>query len=147
MLLRAFKGFVDFRGDTEAELLAWLRQILARQLANVARHYNQAAMRDAHRERSMEEILYDSSVALARMLSKDGTSPSQAAQRRERGVIIADALAQLPEDHAEVIRLRNLEQLDWQETAVRMKRSPDAVRMLWGRAFKQLAPLLEDKKL
>ena len=81
------------------------------------------------------------------MLQQDATSPSQVAQRRERGVIIADALAQLPEDYAEVIRLRNLEQLDWEQTGERMGRTAGAVRQLWGRALQQLVPLLEGKRL
>ena len=92
-------------------------------------------------------MLYDSSVALGSVLRKDATSPSEVAQRRERGVIIADALAQLPDAYAEVVRLRNLEQLNWQETAVRMGRSAGAVRQLWGRAVQRLAPLLDGKWL
>lgn len=145
-LLRAFQGFAGFRGETEAELLAWLRQILARQITNLARHYQGTAKRELGREHSIEDVLYDSSVALGSMLRKDATSPSEVAQRRERGVIIADALAQLPDDYAEVVRLRNLEQLDWQETATRMGRSAGA-RQLWGRAVQRLVPLLEGKRL
>ena len=101
-LMRAFRGFSEFKGETEAEFLAWLRQILARQLTNLVRHYHQTAKRDVGRERSIEEVLYDSSVALGSMLQKDATSPSRVAQRRERSVVIADALAQLSNDHAEV---------------------------------------------
>lgn len=33
-MLRAFKNFSQFRGNTETELLAWLRRILARLLAD-----------------------------------------------------------------------------------------------------------------
>lgn len=146
-LLRAFQGFAEFRGETEAELLAWLRQILARQLTNLVRHYRQTDKRDIARERPMEEVLYDSSVALGRVLRADVTSPIHGAQQRERSVIIADALAQLPDDHAEVIRLRNLEQLGWEETGRRMDRSAGAVRQLWARAVQNLAPLLEGRRL
>jgi len=62
---------------------------------------------------------------------------------REAGVILAEAMAALSEDHREVITLRNLEQLDWGEVGRHMERSPDAVRMLWLRALKQLRPLVE----
>ena len=146
-LMRAFSGFSKFRGESEAELLAWLRQILARQITNAARHHLGTAKREAGRERSMENVLYDSSVALGRGIAADGPSPSGAAERHERCVVIADALAQLPDDYAEVIRLRNLEQLTWDETAARMGRSAGAVRQLWGRAVQKVVPLLENRRL
>src|SRR5262249_42221775 len=37
--LEAHRDFAQFRGATEAELTAWLRQVLARNLANLLRHY------------------------------------------------------------------------------------------------------------
>ena len=146
-LIAAFQGFADFRGGTEVELLAWLRQILARELLNIVRRYRTTAKRSIARERSIEEVLHDSSVALASLLQDGSSSPSKMAQQRERSVILADALAHLPADYEEVVRLRNLEQLNWEQTAERMGRSAGAVRQLWGRAIQRLAPLLEGKRL
>src|SRR5215510_1175110 len=37
--LAAHRDFARFRGTTEAELVAWLRQVLAFNLANLVRHY------------------------------------------------------------------------------------------------------------
>src|SRR3954470_22167833 len=37
--LEAHRDFPQFRGGTEPELAAWLRQILARNLANLVRRY------------------------------------------------------------------------------------------------------------
>ena len=68
---------------------------------------------------------------------------SQAAQRCESSVVLADALAELPAERREVIMLRNFKQLDWEEIAQKMERSPAAARMLWTRALAQLRPLLE----
>ena len=59
---------------------------------------------------------------------------------------LAEALANLSDDHREVIVLRNLEQLAWNEVARRMERSVDAARMLWTRALKQLRPFLESRE-
>src|SRR3954471_22545308 len=39
MFLEASRQFAEFRGTTEAELLAWLRRILAGQLAQTLRRY------------------------------------------------------------------------------------------------------------
>src|SRR5690349_12717811 len=38
--LEAHRNFGNFRGETEAELICWLRQILAATLANVVRRYH-----------------------------------------------------------------------------------------------------------
>src|SRR5690242_18493900 len=38
--LGAYRDFPQFRGGTERELLAWLRQILASLLAKLVRHYH-----------------------------------------------------------------------------------------------------------
>ena len=79
------------------------------------------------------------------ILATDGTSPSGSAQRRDLGVMLSDALAQLSEDHRDVIVLHHLEGLDWDQVARRMGRTAGAVRMLWTRALKQLRPLLEER--
>jgi RNA polymerase sigma-70 factor (ECF subfamily) len=144
-LLRAAKHFEQFRGVTEAELASWLRQILARHLANLARHYQLVGARRIDRERSLDELLAASSAALGQLIAGSEGSPSRDAQRREMSVLLADALAELPPDYREVIVLHNLEELDWSEVAQNMNRTPSAVRMLWARALKQLRPLLEER--
>ena len=50
---------------------------------------------------------------------------------------IADQLARLRPDYREVIVLRNLQSLSFEEIAARMDRKPGAVRMLWLRAIEQ----------
>jgi RNA polymerase sigma-70 factor (ECF subfamily) len=49
--LKAHQNFKQFDGDTEAELTAWLRRILARNLADLTRRYHKAESRRAGRER------------------------------------------------------------------------------------------------
>jgi RNA polymerase sigma-70 factor (ECF subfamily) len=144
-LLKAHRHFGQFRGQTEAELAVWLRQILARCLADLVRRYRSAAARRVGRERSLEDVLGGSSQALGRLVADPGASPSESAQRREMSVVLADALAELTADHREVLVLRSIEELDWAEVARIMGRSPGAVRMLWARALKQLRPLIEER--
>jgi RNA polymerase sigma-70 factor (ECF subfamily) len=144
-LLKAHRHFGQFRGQTEAELAVWLRQILARCLADLVRRYRAAAARHVGRERSLEALLGGSSQALTRLLAAPGASPSESAQRREMIVVLADALAELTTDHREVLVLRSIEELDWDDVAQIMGRSPGAVRMLWARALKQLRPLIEER--
>src|SRR5262245_14962240 len=142
-LLKAYQRLAQFRGQTQGDLLAWLRQILARTLADWVRRFRAAGARRVSRERSLEDLLGQSSQALGNLLAGPGPSPSQAAQRREMSVILADALAELSADHREVIVLHSIEERDWNEVAERMGRRPGAVRMLWARALKQLRPLIE----
>jgi RNA polymerase sigma-70 factor (ECF subfamily) len=140
-LLKASQHFGQFRGATDAELAGWLRQILLHCLTDFVRR-SRAGRRDG-REQSLDQLLNRSSQAMERILVANGTSPSASAERRDLGVVLSDALAELSEDHREVIVLHHLEELGWDEVARRMGRTAGAVRMLWTRALKQLRPLLD----
>jgi RNA polymerase sigma-70 factor (ECF subfamily) len=144
-MLKAHQRFEQFRGRSEGELAAWLRQILARNLADLARRYHTATARQLSRERSLEQVVDRSSAAMESMIAAGGNSPSQSAERRELCVVLADALADLTADHRRVIEFRNLQELEWGEVAQRMDRSEGAVRMLWARALKELRPRIESR--
>ena len=143
-LLKAHQTFPQFQGQSEGELAAWLRRILINKLHDLARSYQFAEARQVGRERSLDDLLGDSSALLGR-LACGGPSPSESAERRELGLVLADALAELSEDYREVLVLRSLEERDWEETARCMKRTVGATRMLWARALKALRPILEKK--
>ena len=140
-MLRAHKNFGQFRGATEPELVAWLRQILVNNLAKFVEQHVLAARRDVRREVSIERLgaaLERSTIQLAQLLPAETKSPSMAVQQREEAVVLADRLAQLPEDYREVLVLRNLQGLPFEEVAQQMERSVGAVRMLWLRAIERL---------
>jgi RNA polymerase sigma-70 factor (ECF subfamily) len=137
-LLQAWGAFPQFRGQTEAELGGWLRQILAHVLAHEVRRYRGTQQRDLAREVSLEEALAQSSQRLAEVLAAPGSSPSEQAARHEQEVRLAEVLARLPEDYREVIVLRNLQGCSHEEVARRMGRGVGAARMLWVRALKRL---------
>jgi RNA polymerase sigma-70 factor (ECF subfamily) len=143
-LLKAHQRFEQFQGTTEAELATWLRSILARHLADVARRYH-GASRQIGRERSLEDVLGSTSLALGKIVANAAASPSEMASKREAAVVLADALADLPDDYRDVIMWISLEEQDWETVAERMGRSAGAVRMLWARALKQLRPLIQAK--
>jgi RNA polymerase sigma-70 factor (ECF subfamily) len=143
-LLKASLRFGQFRGTNDAELAGWLRQILARCLADFVRRYR-TGRRRAGREQSLDQLLNRSSEAMERILATEASSPSDSAQRRDLGVVLSDALAELSDDHREVIVLHHLEGLNWDEVGRHMGRSAGAVRMLWTRALKQLRPLIDER--
>src|SRR5262249_38054032 len=55
-LLKAAQRFEQFRGASDAELAGWLRQVLARCLADFVRRYRTGARRTG-REQSLERLL------------------------------------------------------------------------------------------
>src|SRR5689334_14625542 len=63
-LLEACRDLPKFRGGTEAELLAWLRQVLAHVLAHQIRRYQGTQQRDIAKEVSLDEALAQSSLCL-----------------------------------------------------------------------------------
>jgi RNA polymerase sigma-70 factor (ECF subfamily) len=143
-LLEAHRDFAAFQGSHEAELLAWLRRILAHNLFNEARRFA-ARQRDAAREVSIEQVragVEHSSMALGRGLPANTPSPSQAAAQRESALRLADALARLPADYQTVLLLRVFEGLPAEEVARRMGRSAGAVRMLQMRALSELREVM-----
>jgi RNA polymerase sigma-70 factor (ECF subfamily) len=145
-MLRAQKNFVQFRGESEQELLAWLRQILVNNLATFVEQHMIAARRDLRREVSMNQLgaaVEKSTIRLAALLADRGNSPSMVVQRREDAVVLADRLSQLSPDYCEVLVLRNLQQLSFEEIAQRLNRSVGATRMLWLRAIDKLRSLYE----
>jgi RNA polymerase sigma-70 factor (ECF subfamily) len=100
--------------------------------------------RDVRREQGLELNLDQSSRMLDGGLCSLQGTPSQHAASREQGVLLAEALAQLPEEYREVVVLRQLQELSFVEVAERMERSVDSVQKLWVRALARLRHLVKD---
>ncbi len=142
--LKAHRQFADFAGREEPEFIAWLRRILVRTVADQAR-YHRAGVRNQRREVALEDLLDRAGGAAQQALADSLPSPSSMAVRRERSVLLADALEKLPADYRTVFVLRNIEHIPFNEIAVRLGRSPGAVRVLWTRAMQRLSGLLEEQ--
>jgi RNA polymerase sigma-70 factor, ECF subfamily len=145
-MLAAHCDFVKFRGSTEREFLVWLRQILINCLHHAFDTHVRAKMRDVRREISVEQAnaaLDRSAVGFAQILEDQGPSPSAPMQQRERAVAFADQLAKLRPQYRDVIVLRNLQGLSFEEVADRMNLKPGNVRMLWLRAIDKLKQVYE----
>ena len=142
----AHRDFEQFRGQTEREFAAWLRQILINSLARLVRRHVLAEKRDFRREVSINRLgdsVERSALRLESALIDRGVSPSAYARRRESDRILADRLADLPDDYRQVLVLRHVEGLSFEKVAKQMDRSSGAVRMLWLRAIRQLRQLLD----
>lgn len=143
VFLRAHRGFAQFRGGTEAELTAWLRQILARCLIDYCRRKKVPFQNIDSATRRVQKELDETSVGLATRLVAPTDCPAKIAERREAAVLVFKALEQLQEEYREAIVLRHLEGLSPVEVADRMGRTVDSVRKLWARGLVELRGILK----
>jgi RNA polymerase sigma-70 factor (ECF subfamily) len=142
-LLEAYEKRDQFRGQDEAELAAWLRQILAHNLADALRGFRRAK-RNVARERSLEDAVDRSSARLEVWISAEQSSPSQKAMQHERAVRLANALAELPESQREALVLQHWHGQSLAEIADELGRTRTAVAGLLKRGLKRLRILLQD---
>jgi RNA polymerase sigma-70 factor (ECF subfamily) len=140
-LLEAHQKRDQFRGRTDAEQAAWLRQILAHNLADAARALGRAK-RDVARERSLDAALDASSCRLEAWLAAEQSSPSQHAVKNEQLLGLAAALAQLPDAQREAVVLHHLQGRPLADLAQHLGRSESAVAGLLHRGLKRLRELL-----
>ncbi len=142
-LLEAHRQWAGFRGEGEAARLAWLRQILAHNLADTIRGLGRAK-RDVARQRSLEAMLEQSSARLEGWLAAEQSSPSERAGREEQTVRLANALAALPEAQREALVLQHWHGWTLAQIGEQMGRSPAAVAGLLKRGLKQLRERLQE---
>jgi RNA polymerase sigma-70 factor (ECF subfamily) len=137
--VEAHRDFAVFRGRSEEELLAWLRQILLHNLGNFRRQYRGTEKRQVQREVSLdtapaEELLGE--------LVDEGSSPSEQARARERDAALERAIEQLPESHRQVVQWHSLERCSFEVIGQRLNCSAEAARKLWTRAIEKLQHVL-----
>jgi len=145
-MLEAHRDFDRFQGSSERQLLAWLRKILLHNVADFVRHYRGTAKRGVYREVPFRASGDTGALAGApEPAAPDGT-PSQEFVRRDNELRLVAALEMLPPDYQEVILLRNLQRLPFNEVAERMGRSRPAVQMLWKRAIDKLREVMGDER-
>lgn len=142
-LLEAHQAIESFRGDQVGAQAAWLRQILARNLANAVRDLS-CEKRDVRRERPLPDLLDESASRLEGWLAADQTSPSQLARRHERALLLAEALAGLPGQQREAVVLRHFHQCSLAEIADELDTTTRAVTGLLHRGLKNLRNALSD---
>lgn len=142
-MMHAYQARAEFRGRTDAELVAWLRQILARDLAHAVRDLGRQK-RDVGRERSLEAALDASSARLELWLAAEQSSPSQQADRQEQLTRLAAALAELPEAQREAIVLHYWQGQSLADIGRQLNRTPAAVAGLLHRGLQHLRRCLRE---
>ncbi len=134
-LAKVIVNFEDFRGNSKGEFLAWLRMIVTNESKKFQRDYHRDK-RDIKLEKNL--VTEDGQNVLDFTLADRNLTPGSSAIAVEQIGELHNALEKLSDDHAEVIRLRSLEQLSFKEVAERMDRNTNSVTKLWYRAILKL---------
>ena len=152
-LVEVVRQFPQFTGQNEAALVGWLRRLVGQKLADLGR-YHSRAKRSGDSPDVALDAAWDAPAGgggggdggggrLLDMLSLSQTSPSEAASRRELTVLLADALAALPEAEAEVLWLRYAENLSFEVIGDKVGLSRKSIRGIWARGLKSLKRTLD----
>ncbi|MEX2308950.1 MAG: sigma-70 family RNA polymerase sigma factor [Pirellulales bacterium] len=130
------RGIRAFRGKTEPELSAWLKQMLRRNIADKVRD-NRAAIRDLRREQYLDGESPSASITWMQPVGREAT-PSQFVIHGEAALRFAAALESLPEDQRTVVRMRYIEGMKLGEITAAMNKTPGAVTGLLRRGQQAL---------
>lgn len=133
-LLVGYTKFPAFTGETRADLLRWFEEILRNQAMHAGRAFRTTLARNIDLETSLEI-----SPAIP-----DATSPNppQVLAEKQQAALIQTAILRLPPQYREMIVLRSIHSLSFDEIGLRTGRSADASRKLWVTALKVLKELL-----
>jgi RNA polymerase sigma-70 factor (ECF subfamily) len=153
-LVEVVRQFPQFTGQNEAALVGWLRRLVGQKLADLGRYHSRAKRSaggpavplDAPWQPEGRNDSNRPGGRLLDMLALSQTSPSEAASRRELTVLLADALADLPEPEAEVLWLYHADGLSFEAIGERVGVSRKSIRGIWARGLKTLKRSLDGKK-
>jgi len=140
-MLEAFRDFHQFRGGLEREFLAWIRQILANNLARAVQTHLLTGKRDMRREQQIDPHSTSNSSRLenhTHWFTEQAASPSSLLQRSEQLSVVLNRMSELPSHYRDVLVLRHIEELTFDEVAARLGKTSGAVRMIWLRALETL---------
>ena len=144
-MLEAHKKRHQFRGRTEAEMAAWLRAMLACNLADAVKALRRGK-RDVRREQSLEAAIHQSSARLEAWLVAAQASPSERLDRHEAVLELLDALTALPPVQRQALVMRHCQGYSLARIAEELDRTPAAVAGLLKRGLATLRTILQPSR-
>lgn len=130
--------------EGDRDPFGWMCQIAEHRLIDAHRRLIGAQKRSADREVGLDAPADNSQHSpLVNLLAASFTTPSQAFSRDQREIQLLDALATLPEDSREALRMRYAENMPTKEIAERMGKSDVAVRVLLSRSLGRLQAVFD----
>jgi RNA polymerase sigma-70 factor (ECF subfamily) len=143
-LFAAFQQQENFRGISRPERMGWLKTILTNQVSDANRFLHRDK-RDIDRERNLVVRNWDQSCSSLMSITCGLTSPSLQAVKHEQELLLAAALAKLPEQQRTAVEFRHLHGCSLAETADAMDCTVAAVAGLLRRGLKTLRAELKSE--
>lgn len=131
--LRALKSIKNFRG--QADLKTWLYRIAVNESRNRFRWWKR---RNKSSTISLDAEMNSSEKPLSETISGDCESPETATLRRERERALRLALRELPVNFREVVILRDIEGLSYEEVAAALQTNVGTVKSRIARGREEL---------
>jgi RNA polymerase sigma-70 factor (ECF subfamily) len=141
--IQAFRDIGRFQPRSDRSFSAWLRAIAENRLRDTIKALQCKKRGGEFRRVDGLRDEQPSSIAdLVEILSAGSSTPSRCLARREGVRAVQVAMAGLPDDYRQAIRLRYLENRSLSHVAQAMHRSPGAIRGLLDRAKQKLRAAL-----
>jgi RNA polymerase sigma-70 factor (ECF subfamily) len=137
--LEAVERIHDFLERRPMPFHLWVRKTAYQRLLHLRKRHRTAARRSVDREVPLPDR---SSLLLAGPLIAAGPSPSQQAESRELAERISQAVSELAEADRELLLMRHVQDMPYEEIAVLLDLEPATARKRYGRALIRLQTVL-----
>ena len=138
-LAEAQRGFAGFRGSSEPEFSAWIKQIHRRNITDLVRKRNRIAAEANRWDRSGDADGGEASACFYwREPAAADLTPSQHLVKGEQALRLAQLIQSLPEAQRVAVQLRHLEGWPLERIAGKLGRSVTATAGLIKRGLRQL---------
>jgi RNA polymerase sigma-70 factor, ECF subfamily len=140
-LIRAHRGLANFRGDSS--LATWLHRVVC----NLARNrYWHMKRRGAGCTLSLDyEISEGSGETFSAFFADEGATASQEISLTEFSALVAECMEQLEPHHREILTLRNVAELSYEEIARKLGLAEGTVKSRIARAREFLSIRLSER--
>jgi len=142
--LEAARKLPEYAADPKLPVFLWLRHLTGLKLSEVHRRHLGTQLRDADREVTLHRggLPEADSASLAAQLLGTITTPSEAAVKAERRLLVQEALNSMDPLDREVLALKHFEQLSTTEIAEVLGLSKAGAGSRYLRAIKRLREVL-----
>jgi RNA polymerase sigma-70 factor, ECF subfamily len=141
----AARKLPDYLRDRPLPFYPWLYRLAADRLARTHRDHVASTVRGIGREERGDGPSQDeqSATRLVDRLTANDTTPGHRMTREERRLLLAGAIERMGEADRDILGLRYLDQLSFDEIAAILEIGPGAAKMRHLRAIERLRGLLE----
>ncbi len=148
VFIEAARRLPEYLANPKVKPYMWLRQVGRQTLAVYYRQHVGTAMRTVQRETAMDQLIAAKSESMVGELAESMVSPPSAIARTEVLQKLLELIESMSPEDREVLSLKQLEQLSFDEVALELNISMEAAKKRYQRAvirLGQLAAHLNDR--